>query len=84
MPEAVIDAWNELVSAKFDGRSATVEQDAAVRLLVERMGCDRSKVFDSGWLEVEPLFRLSGWDVAYDKPGYNETYPATFKFTVCR
>ncbi len=32
------------------------------------------------WLNVEELYRAQGWTVTYDKPGYNESYPATFTF----
>ena len=27
------------------------------------------------------LFEEAGWNVQYDKPGYNENYDAYFKFT---
>ena len=33
------------------------------------------------WLDVEDLYRSVGWRVTYDKPGYNETYDATFTFS---
>lgn len=39
------------------------------------------EVFKKGWLNVEYLFRAAGWEVQYDKPGYNETYEAYFTFS---
>lgn len=33
------------------------------------------------WLNFEGAYRRAGWKVEFDKPGYNESYPATFKFT---
>ena len=29
---------------------------------------------------IEPLYREKGWNVEYDKPGYNEFYKARFIF----
>jgi len=40
-----------------------------------------ANIFDNHWLDVEPIFEDCGWKVEYDKPGFNENYPATFKFT---
>jgi len=40
----------------------------------------RDEIFDRGWLDVEDLYRISGWRVEYHKPGYNETYEPTFEF----
>lgn len=37
-------------------------------------------LFKNHWLDVEDIYREVGWKVEYDKPGYNESYPATFKF----
>ncbi len=38
-------------------------------------------VTDLGWLDFEDVFELSGWSVKYDKPGFNESCGAFFKFT---
>ena len=32
-------------------------------------------------MDIESIYRADGWGVYYDKPGYNETYTATFEFT---
>ena len=39
-----------------------------------------SLIFKCNWLDVEEIFRKAGWIVEYDKPGYNESYAATFNF----
>jgi hypothetical protein len=44
------------------------------------MSYKREDVFKNGWLNVEHLYETHGWKVEYDKPAYNEDYPATFKF----
>jgi hypothetical protein len=43
-------------------------------------GSTRQQVFDNNWLDVEDIFRKAGWKVNYEKPAYNESYPASFKF----
>lgn len=37
-------------------------------------------MLDREHLDVEDVYRAAGWEVTYDKPGYNETYDATFTF----
>ena len=37
-------------------------------------------LFENHYLDVEELYRQEGWLVTHDKPGYDETYPATFTF----
>ena len=40
----------------------------------------KAKIFSEGYLNVEEVYREQGWVVSYDKPGYNESYDANFKF----
>jgi len=80
IPDAVIEAFNELIVKKFDGRSATVRQDEVISLLVTK-GLKEEAIYENGWLDVEGIYEKSGWEVAYDKPGYNESYAAFFVFT---
>lgn len=56
-------------------------QNEAVALIASRMDVDRNTVFKNKWLDVESLFENEGWKVNYDKPGYCESYEASFKFT---
>ncbi len=78
-PDAVWDSFNELITQKFVRGSAIIKQDDVVALMVKK-GLDRSQIFDQGWLNVESAYESAGWSVEYDKPAYNETYSATFKF----
>lgn len=80
MPDAVLETFNELITRDFSGGVATVRQDEVVRLLVAK-GFFRVTIFGNGWLNVEDIYRKVGWQVEYDKPGYNESYGAYFKFT---
>ena len=81
IPGGVIEAFNELITKNFNGSSSTVKQSDAVALIMQKMDCARDKVFSEHWLDVEILFRDAGWRVEYDKPGFNESYDATFKFS---
>ena len=80
IPDAVIEAFNDEIARRFLGNSATVKQDDVLARIQEK-GIERGMVFDNGWLDVEDIYRKAGWEVFYDKPGYNETYASTFKFT---
>jgi hypothetical protein len=85
IPEFVIDIFNKLIAAKFSNGVAVVKQDDLVEEIIKprahKMTHSRDDVFKNGWLNIETLYESYGWKVEYDKPAYNETYPATFKFT---
>lgn len=82
IPDGVIEAFNEIIAKNWNGHSSTVLQDEVVEAIIEKVPrATRRKVFDNHWLDVEDIFRSEGWKVEYDKPGYNETYRASFKFT---
>ena len=80
IPLFVIDAFNSCIAAKFNAGTAVVKQDDVIEKLVRISGVTRDLIFERGWLNVESLYEKSGWSVSYDKPAYNETYPATFTF----
>lgn len=90
-PPEVIDVFNELIAAHWDGSSATVAQRHALDRIAIEMGVEfkspdagpkwTAEVLSKGWLNIEALYESAGWKVTYDKPGYNETYPATFTFS---
>jgi hypothetical protein len=79
IPDEVIEAFNEMIAAHFLGSYACFRQSEVIALIVAK-GLPRGKIFSSGWLDVEDIYRDAGWEVEYDKPGYNESYPATFTF----
>ncbi len=86
VPRFVIETFNDLIKNKFDGHSAVIKQDEVVVAIVERYSTSddqisAKKIFDNHWLDVEPIFKAAGWKVEYDKPGYNESYAAYFKFS---
>lgn len=81
-PPEVIEVWNDLIVKNRSGRQSTVKQNDAVEALCAKMGVERSKVFDNGWLEIEGVFGKAGWSVKYDKPDYTESWGAYFTFRV--
>jgi hypothetical protein len=82
IPDGVIDAFNYLIVMYLNGDSATFTQADVVTLLGARgIITHEQEAYERHLLDVEPIYRESGWDVTYDKPGWNETYPATFTFT---
>jgi hypothetical protein len=89
IPSFVIDAFNKLIVANMQGRYSTIKQDdvvAEISKAIDRSdnaspGFVRDQVFKNKWLDVEDLYKKAGWSVYYDKPAYNESYPATFSFT---
>ena len=82
IPDYVIESFNELIVKHFDGSSSIIKQDEVVSLILSKMpeGSKQQDIFNNKWLNVEDVFRKAGWEIDYDKPGYNETYPATFEF----
>lgn len=82
IPEVVIQAVNNLLKKGYRGDSVTLRQsDIVAEIIRLDNNITSHQAFDSKWLDFEALFERAGWKVVYDKPGYNETYPATFEFT---
>jgi len=80
IPNVVFEAFNELIAQKFNGSYAYVGQDSVIARIV-KAGHSRSEIFEKHWLDVEDIYREQGWKVVFDKPGYCESYEATFKFS---
>ena len=81
IPPEVIEIFNRFIGRTILNGHATIRQDDVVKALVES-GLDKRAIFDNGWLNIEEIYREAGWEVVYDSPAYNESYPPTFKFTV--
>jgi len=80
IPDVVFEVFNELIAKNWSGQHSEVAQDEAVVCITERLSCDRREVLAKGYLNVESVYRKAGWRVTYDKPGYNESYGAFFRF----
>lgn len=86
IPDFVIEAFNELIAEKFDGKEARITITEATQRIkkkeFEYHGHDRLLLesFNKEWLNVEEVYRKNGWKVEYDKPGYNESYTGYYIF----
>ena len=80
IPSEVFEAFNELIVENYDGESSSfTEKKAAARIVTK--GIALKLLYNNHWLDIEPFYEKAGWIVDYDKPGFNESYPATFTFT---
>lgn len=80
IPQTVFEIFNVLITTAWDGTQAIVRQDDAADRISKDLGIPRADVFKFHYLDVEEAYRKVGWAVEYDKPGFNETYPATYTF----
>jgi hypothetical protein len=81
IPEEVFEVFNDLIKKNWSGHSATVMQGDAAHLICQKLNITSTKLYENGWMDVENAYRKAGWKVEYDKPGYNETYEANYRFT---
>lgn len=92
-PAYVFDGFNELIAQNFVGKSATIKQQDVIENILAKAnaglssdeidggaGLTLAELYKRGYLNVEEAYRAQGWKVEYDKPAYNESYPATFTF----
>lgn len=52
----------------------------AAAILAKLPDVTREQIYENRWLDIEDSYRAVGWHVEYDKPGYCESYEATFTF----
>lgn len=86
IPSFVIDAFNELLVEKLQEKIARITQDDVIALVLKKASeqghpeLTRAQVFANHWLDVEPLFEASGWQVHYYKPAFYEDGQPMFTF----
>lgn len=87
--DETIEAFNELIQEKWDGKQAKITQDEAVVRILDKYtypndeafrNKKRDEILHKHQLDVENIYREKGFIVEYDKPGWNETYDAFFIF----
>lgn len=82
IPDEVIEAFNELIAKHAsDGRSNFTKSEAISLILRKLPDCTSAQLHAERWLDVEDIYRSAGWEVKYDRPGYNEDYEARFVFS---
>ena len=87
IPEEIILAVNHLlVKGCSESRiRVIIEQNEVIEQATTTMRnngktVERNDFFENHWLDFEPIFRKAGWKVTFNKPGYNESYPAYWTF----
>lgn len=85
-PDEVIKAVNEMIALNWDGDQAMFRQEDLVAKILENYGeanieQNRKKIYENNWLKFGDIYRKEGWNIDYDRPGYNESYPATYTFS---
>jgi hypothetical protein len=81
-PPEVIEIFNELIAMHYSSGTARVYQREAMALIKSRLNVEERVIVDKGWLSVEEIYQAMGWEVRYDKPAYNESYPAYYIFKI--
>ena len=88
IPEYVFEVANEIIAEKWTGTSARFTLDELVTRVVDRAVTGettkvalRAELFEKHAFDIEESYRAAGWKVDFDKPGYNESYAATFTFS---
>jgi hypothetical protein len=81
LPDIVIDTFNNAIAEAWNGKESIIYQRTVAFLIANELNISEDKVYDRGYMDIEPIYRKEGWKVQYDKPAYNETYEATYKFT---
>lgn len=82
LPNEVIETVNELLAKNYREGTITIKQkDIEEQVLLKMPHLSSKDLYDRNYMDIEETFRSHGWDVRYDKPGYNESYSAFFEFT---
>lgn len=82
LPDFVIEAVNEMIKRKYRGGSFSFKAKELIALRNElNLGPKDKDWYQEKWMDFEEVFRESGWNVRYDRPGYNENYDDYYEFT---
>lgn len=82
LPKEVFEAFNELIIEGWNGYQSIVKQKEVVILIAQKLDIESTSIiYSNHYLDIEEIYEEAGWNVEYDKPGYCESYEATFTFT---
>lgn len=86
IPSQIFEAVNFLIKQHYKAHGFSIKQSDILEKALELANEDHmfmtsNMIFEKGWMDFEPHYRNAGWKVVHDKPGYNESYPAVFKFS---
>lgn len=83
IPEWVIECVNKIIVDKWNGRQAqfTLKEIMSMVMVAAPEGTTRNQIYDNHWMNFEDLYRREGWEVEFNKAGYNETFDDFFVFS---
>jgi hypothetical protein len=82
IPPEVLEVFNDLIAKYWNGRNATFTLNSVAEGLEAIFMVKRQVMFERGWFDVEEAYRMAGWKVEYEQPGYCERGDATYTFTL--
>lgn len=81
VPNEVIEAWNETIAKHYNNGRSSFPQIELINCIARKTSItDHFMIRNSGWLDLEEVYRKQGWSVDYDRPAYNESYEPRFTF----
>lgn len=81
LPDFVIESVNECIKKNYRKDSFIITQNELVDEILKHHTTYPYCVFKNHWLDIEETYREAGWEVKYEKPGYNEQGSPYFKFS---
>ena len=94
IPNIVVEGFNDLITRNYvrNANCAIITLDEALEYISAAMAAEfgvtnqsiatyREELLANHWMDVEGIFRKAGWKVVFDKPAYNESYKAHYKFS---
>jgi hypothetical protein len=86
IPDFVIRAFNNLLAKNYNGGSITIKQDVIIEEIITLAAesvikVTRQRIYDNKWLDIEQIYKESGWDVEYNRPSIGESFDTYFTFS---
>ncbi len=80
IPNEIIEVFNEILIKEIYKNEIVIYQDDIVKKITKKMNIKSDLIFANNWLDIEDIYLKQGWNIDYDKPGYNETYRSYWVF----
>lgn len=80
IPDGVLKAFNEMIASSWNGTESNFTLSEVIDKAIKETGLTEEQLLDNRFMDVETVYQSIGWDVAYDKPAYCESYSSFFVF----
>ena len=71
LPDKVIETVNNLLAIQGGSNRIVIYQKDVLKTLLTHYSME--EIRERHFLDIENTYRSRGWEVEYEKPGYNET-----------